>query len=272
MKKGVFLMLLMSVAMLYASTAWAQAFTLPEGQLIGRFGAKYFNSFHIIDDEGAVTRGPSNLNYRDLAGIANMRIGVTDNFELGILVPARYQYLSNDFDETTSYALGDINVDTIFKVAGGSRAALALAGGVKLPFFYRSDADLPPGDGQLDAEARLLSAVRFSFFTIDLGGGYRYRDGDPADVWLYQGRLGFVYSIVFGGVGLVGEASARNGGEHAEWNDYYHGPDYALGRVDTEIGVMFTDHLGASLTTQYTAYGRNVAYGTAYLLSLVYSF
>ena len=257
---------------LSTSSAWAGAFTMPEGQFVGLLGARYFNSYHYFNEDGHVTRGSSNLYYRDITGFVRLNAGVTDNFEFSLYVPGRWQYLSNDFDETTSYAMGDTEVQGTIKFVGGNRGALALTGLAKLPFFYDRDAELPAGDGQVDLESRLLAAARASFFTFDIFGGYRYRFDDPADVWRYGGGVGFSYSIVFGSVGLDGYASARNQDDDAKPRDFLHGPDYALGMLNIELGVEFTENLGLSLLSQYTAYGRNAAYGGAYTLSLIYTF
>jgi hypothetical protein len=255
-----------------ASGARAGAFTLPEGEFVGMFGAQYFNAYHTFNENGHVTRGGANLYYRDITGFVSLDAGVTDNFEFHLLLPGRWQYLSNDFDEHTSFAISDLTAEGTVKLAGGQRAAIAVTLLGKFPMFYDRNATLPAGDGQIDLESRLLTAARASFFTFNLFGGYRVRFGEPADIWRYGGSINFNYSIVFGGVGLDGYASARNQEKDAVARDFMHGPDYALGLLTIELGLQFTQNLGAALLSQYTAYGRNAAYGGAYTLSLIYSF
>ena len=272
LRRIVQLLLVAAVLAAAAPAAWAGAFTLPDGQFLGALGVRYFNSYHYFDNEGTVTRGESNLLYRDITPFLGIDVGVTDNFELNAFLPFRYQYVSDDFDETTTYALGDFSAEGTFKFVGGNRGAMAVTLLAKLPMFYDPEEDLPPGDGQIDLESRLLAAVRASFFTFSINGGYRYRFEDPSDVWRYGGSIGFNYSIVSGAVGLDGYASAKNQEDDAEWRDFTTGPDYALGLATLDLGVMFTENLGMMFLAQYTAYGRNAAYGGAYTLSLLYSF
>jgi len=260
--------------LLGSATALAEpgAFTLPESQILGHFGVRYFLTSQYLDRDGEIVDIEPQTKFREIGGIVQMQVGVTEDLELGVLLPGHYMYRTTDFDDETSYWLGDIEVDVAYCALGGSRAALTTAGKIVLPFFYDAEDELPPGYGKVYAEARLLGAVRFSLFTAGIDGGYRWWDGDPADMWRYGGELNFVYNIVYGGVRLDGYASAGNYNENAESTYFYHAPDYCLGKVNIKMGVMFTNHVGLELLAGHTAYGRNVAYGTDYQLTVVYRY
>jgi len=250
-----------------AARVYGNAFTMSEGDLFGRLGVSYFVTSNYRNDDGEVKRGEGDLFYRDVGGHFWLRWSVLDAVDLGLYGNLRNQYRDSDFNEDSSFEMGDLEFDTRVRLVGGTRAALAVSALVKLPWFYDADADLPPGDGQIDAEGRLWGAVKFSLFTAGMDGGYRYRAGEPADVYVYGGELGFGWKIVYGKARVEGEASVGNAEDDAETRDFLKGPDYAMLRTNIMFGVRINNHWSLDVTGIYTAYGRNVAHGMTYMLA-----
>jgi hypothetical protein len=261
------------LGLLTAQTAAADAFTLDERHFLGRLGVSYCVLSQYRDDDGVIVNSPNNLFYRDIGGHLWLRFGVFEAMEVGAYQRFRGQYLSvNDpitdkIDEATSNKFGDLDLDVKARLVGGPRWAVSVDGLVKLPYFYDKKDDLPPGDGQLDVEGRVLAAMKFSLFTGGIDGGYRFRAGEPADLWLYGAELGFNFNIVYGRARLDGYASARNQDRNAKQYDFMHGPDYALGQAMITFGVLPTNWFGIDFTATYPIYGRNVAQGLTYMLA-----
>lgn len=257
-----------------AVPARANAFTMAENQLLGRLGVSYFLTSNYFDNHGDVEKNVDKLHYRDVSGHLWLRWAVLDSLELGLHPRFRYQYRTyetpepdSEFQEDTSTEMGDLDLDAQWRIFGNQWVAIAVDGLVKLPYFYDEDAELPPGDGQLDAEGRLLAATRFSLFNAGLDFGYRYRDEDPADLWVYGGEFGFAYSIVYGKLRVEGASSAGNAADDAELRDFLHGPDYALGTTAITFGIKPSNHWRLDLTASHTVWGRNAAQGTTLMLA-----
>ncbi|HPQ69581.1 MAG TPA: hypothetical protein PKW95_10675 [bacterium] len=259
--------------LLWTTGAWADAFNMPESQFLGRFGVHYFTSTQFRDDDGKLQTYFNDMYYRDVAGFGELAVGVTETIELDVNLIMGWQHLTGDdgLDET-NWALRDINLGVQWMALGGNRAALSLAGGMKLPFFYDKGKDLPAGDGQIDFDGRLLAAVRFSLFTAGIDGGYRLRLDDPANVWIYGAEVNFAYSIVFGGARLNGETAAGEADDEAEWNFFYQGPEYDRLTGNLNLGVFFAQHWALEFQTLVPISGRNVASGPTYRLALLYRY
>jgi len=261
------------VCCLTAQPVWANAFTMAEKSILARAGVFYFLTSQWRDDNGDLHTSQNQLHYQDIGADVAMRWAPFDSWELGVHSRYRHQFETfkdpetGKFTDETSDAVGDVDLDTMWRFVGGERGAAAVSALVKLPYLYDKDQTLPAGDGQLDAEARLLGALRFSLFTGGVDFGYRYRDGDPADQWVYGVDLGFTYSMVYGRFRLDGRASAKNEAEDAEQVEFMYGPDYAIGTTAITFGLQATNHLGVDFTAAFTAYGRNIAQGTTLLLA-----
>jgi hypothetical protein len=238
-------------------------------------GVSYFLTSNYFDNQGDVKKSENKLHYRDVTGNLWLRWAVVDELELGLHPMFRYQYLTYEttsepnshFQEDESTEMSDIELDAQVRLFGNQWVAVSVDGLVKLPYFYDKNADLPAGDGQVDAEGRLLAATRFSLFTAGAEFGYRYRAEDPADVWLYAGEFGFSYSIVYGKLRLDAVSSLGNEEDDAEARDFLHGPDYALGKTSLTFGIKPTNHWFLDLTASHTVWGRNAAQGTTLMLA-----
>lgn len=272
MRKTMIVLTTVILIALWTTAAWADAFTMPESQFLGRFGVHYFTSTQFRDDDGKLQDYDADIYYRDIAGLVELAVGVTETVELDVNLMMGWQHLTGDKIDETNWALRDVNFGVQWEALGGNRAALSVAGGIKLPFFYDPGKDLPAGDGQFDFEGRLLGAVRFSLFTLGAGGGYRLRAGDPVDVWLYGAEINFTYNVVFGGVRLNGETATAKANDDAEWKFFYQGPEYDRLTTDVHLGVFFTQHLALEFLTLIPVAGRNIASGPIYRLAFVYRY
>jgi hypothetical protein len=275
------------IVLLAAGSAYADAFTLGEQKFYGRFGISYSLLSQYRNDDGRILNSPNDLLYQDVEEHLMVRGGVMDALDIfidatareqtlrQINVPNTYTSLNNgqeyrgvhDVNENSA-AMGDLDLGVKGRMVGNDRAAFSAQGLVKLPYFYNVHHALPPGDGQVDIEGRLLGAVKVSLFTLGADAGFRYRAGGPADLVVYGAEAGFNYSIVYARVRLDGYVGLHNQAKNAAQHDFLHGPDYDLGDTLVTIGIQATNFLSLDLTGSYTAYGRNVANGAAYMLGI----
>jgi hypothetical protein len=255
------------LVVLFAHVAAADtAFTMSERQVLGRLGVSYFVTSNYLDDDGD-KQVLNDAHYREIGGHLAVRSAVLDRIELGLAIHVLNQFLTDNFDEYNETALGDMELDTVVRIVGNHRAALSVSAMAKIPMFYDETEPLPPGDGQVDLEGRVLASVKISLFTIGGDFGYRYRDAAPADLYVYGGEIGFAYSIVYGAFRLDGYSSARNEDDNAEARYWQQGPDYDAGFTKALFGIKAGNHWSFDLTGIYTVYGRNIAEGMRYMLA-----
>ena len=241
------------------------AFTMSERQLMGRLGLSYYVTSNYLDGEGD-RHHLHEAFYREIGGHLTLRWAVLDKVELGFAAHVINQYINDKFDEENETALGDVELDTLWRIIGGHRAALGVSAKVKLPYFYDETKPLPPGDGQLDLEGRVLGGVKISLFTVGVDVGYRYRDEDPADLYVCGAEIGFAYNIVYGTLRLDGHSSVGNEADDAQTVYWQRGPDYDAGYTHIQVGIKAGNHWSFDFTAIYPAYGRNISQGTMLLL------
>ncbi len=264
-KRLLFAVVLLALLLAAAPGMADTAFTMSERQLLGRFGVSYFVTSNYLDDDGDRRQLPDTF-YREIAGHLELRWALLGRLELGFATHVQNQYLTDNFDDYNRTNLGDVEFDVLLRLLGGTRAALGVSVKGKFPFFYDESDDLPPGDGQIDVEGRVLAGLKFSLFTAAGDFGYRFRAEDPADQYVYGVEIGFAHSIVYGLLRLDGYASLGNEEKDAELRYWQHGPDYDAGYVNVKCGVKISNHWSVDLTTSYSAYGRNIAQGTTLIL------
>ncbi len=176
---------------------------------------------------------------------------------------------------TTTSGIADIEVGLKHKLADGIYGVLSHQALVKIPGPYDKNSGLPLGNGQFDAEYRLLyglSLWRLLPGYANFEAGYRYRAEAPSDEFRYLVEAGInITKQLYARVKLDGISSVYNADNMA---DKSGNPttiyQFDLQKLDTALGYKLTDTWGLEFGYTPTLYGKNTAEGTTYSVGIVY--
>ncbi len=244
----------------------AGAWTLPEGKIYDKASLNYYSANPAFTD--------TNLgNY--------LEYGLTDN--LSLVNSIYFKRIKNDYytpatgvtTTSTTSGIADIEIGLKHKLAEGNYGVLSHQALLKLPGLYDKNCGLPLGNGQFDAEYRVLyglSLWRLFPGYANLEAGYRYRAEAPADEFRYLVEIGAdITSRFYARVKLDAIVSMNNADKVA---DQSGNPttifQYDLQKLDTALGYKLTDTWGLELGYTPTLYAKNTADGTNYSVGITY--
>lgn len=246
------------------SSCFAGAWTLPEGKLYNKASLNYFTA---------------DANFTD-TNIGNyIEYGLTDTISLVNSIyfkRIRNSYNSTGSDlTTTTTGIADIEVGLKHKLMEGSHGVLSHQGEVKIPGSYDKNALLPLGNGQFDAEYRVLyglSLWRLFPGYANIEAGYRFRAEAPSDEFRYLLEIGAdITSRLYARVKLDGIVSMNNADSTA---DASGNPtaiyQFDLQKLDSALGYKLTDEWGLEFGYTPTLHAKNTAKGTSWSVGVTY--
>ncbi len=246
----------------------AGAWTLSGGKMYEKLSLNYYTA---------------NPNFTDM-NIGNyIEYGFTDTLSIVnsvYLKQIRNQYHSTasgatTTTTTTTSGIADIELGLKHKMVEGSYGILSHQALVKIPGPYDKNNALPLGNGQFDAEYRVLYG--FSLWRLFPGyanfeAGYRYRAEIPSDEFRYLVEAGVnITKQFYARVKLDGIQSLNNADNVT---DQSGNPttiyQFDLQKLDCALGYKLTDTWGLEIGYTPTLYARNTAEGTSYSVGITY--
>lgn len=267
----VFLLLFL---LLFQNECFAGAWTLQKGKVYGRFVSNVYYADHEFDSDGDRADFPADGNFRDLNFNNYIEYGLTDNITLINSLYYKWIRKDDDFAEMKTYGIGDIDLGLKYKILDGSGGILSTQALIKIPEAYDKDDDLPLGNGQYDAELRLLygrslypNIPGYCNFEI----GYRLRFEDPSDEIRYLIEFGMDFTKEFyGRIKLDGIYSMDNGEHRDPTGNPTATNNFDLGKLDITLGYKISERWGIEAEYTPEIYGKNTASGATYSFALTY--
>jgi len=263
-----------ALLLLSVSTCLAGAWTQQKGNLYDRLSLNYYHADDRFDENGSRTDFPSNGQFTDM-NIGNyLEYGITDKFT--VINSLSYKRIENKdaLQETKTHGVGDIDLGLKYKLAEGSWGVISTQALVKIPEAYDKDDKLPLGNGQYDAEVRLLYGRSLwphipGYCSFEIG--YRWRLDDPSDELRYLIEFGMDFTKYFyGRIKLDGIYSVDNGSHFDVSGNPTITNNFDLAKLDMTVGYKISKTL--ALEAEYTPeiYGKNTAAGATYTIALTY--
>ena len=261
-----------------ASSCYAGAWTEPQGEFYEKVSYNYYYAHQDFDSASNRVATPNGGKFTDLDVNNYIEYGLTN--DLTVINSLTYKWLRNDFNggaATSGSGLGDVDLGLRYKLLDKSAGIVSTQVLVKFPGVYGVDDSLPLGNGQYDAELRLLYGrslypVLPAYMNLEIG--YRWRVGAPADELRYLVEFGDdLTSRLFVRAKLDGTLSMKNGASAAGSN-FSANPtatnNYDLGKLDLAVGYKITPSFGVEVSYRPDIYGWNTAAGANYSLALYY--
>lgn len=210
--------------------------------------------------------------------------GLTDRLTVVGSVPLKFLQEQSDTLAGTrtlrNTSLGDLELGARYRLlAEPAVVSVSVLG--KLPYLYdenRASAIGPvPGNGQFDAETRLL--VGRSLYPFGYGGievGYRYRTEEPSDEYRYLVEYGGRFTpALYARTKLDGIKSVKNADRIAApsmGGNPTLSPEFDIGKLELTVGYAPPGGWSSELTYTGVLYGKNTGAGNMFQLAVVYSF
>jgi protein XagA len=240
-------------------------------------GAAYHKlaAYHFSSDRSFGARAPDLRSYSDTNLTYYFEYGLTDRLTFVSSIP--YKRLSSERSSGTvrSTGIGDIDLGLRYRLLQDGPLVLSTSWLLKAPYAYSSNAALPPGNGQVDFEGRLLFGYGLGsngYFGAELG--YRYRAEAPADELRYLVEYGFdaTESLYLRAKydGIVGQGNSSGLGIVAANPNL--NLEFDLTKLEVTAGLKLTPSSAAEVSVTRNITGENTLRGSNYSLAWVYSF
>jgi len=276
MKRVMFLIVAMSFfALTFPGQVFAGAWTTHEGGMYNKFQFNYYSATQSFDRNGK--KVDSGGKFEDKNFAYYVEYGLKDNLTLISSIPVKQ--ISNHLDsgeKTKTTGVGDIDLAVKYRLFKGESAVISVQGLVKIPEAYDKNRALPLGNGQYDAEAKLLLGKSLYplplYFGLELG--YRMRFQAPADEFKLLAELG--YSVT-DKLYLRTKVDATLGAGNSDKGLVVEGNpllslDYDLIKLELTAGYRISKTLGVEFTYTPDIAGKNIAAGRNFQLALFYTF
>lgn len=262
----IFIVIAVMADIMLANYCFAGAWTLPEGKLYDKVSLNRYTA----DPEFTDTNIGNYIEY-----------GLTDT--VSIINSIYYKQISNTFTvsstssttTTTTTGIADIEIGVKHKLAEGPNGIFSHQAIVKIPGAYDKNSILPLGNGQVDAEYRILYGLSLSRWLpgyANFEAGYRYRAEAPSDEFRYLAEIGTdITERLYARVKLDGILSMNNADSTANLTgNPTTVSQFDLQKLDTALGYKFTDTWGLEFGYTPTLYAKNTAKGTSYSVGVTY--
>lgn len=262
------------MVILFSSLSFAGAWTMQKGKLYDRVAGNVYFADDNFEKNSRRTDFPANGKFTDINLSNYIEYGLTDSITLiNSLVYKRIEN-ENDTVKETTYGVGDIDLAARYKLYDGTAGVLSTQGTVKIPEAYDKNKALPLGNGQYDAELKLLYGRSLwphipGYCSAEIG--YRWRFQDPADELRYLVEFGMDFTkALYGRIKLDGIMSMDNGKKTDVSGNPTTTNNFDLGKLDIALGYKFTPAWGMELGYTPAIYGQNTAAGATYTIAATY--
>lgn len=255
-----------------AATSHAGAWTAKQGAYYDKAAANYYVSKDTFTSSASRIDTPNNGKFTDYNLSNYVEYGLRD--DLTLINSLTYKWLENEDNSTLTkgHGIGDIDLGLRYKLLDSEKIGIVSSQLlVKIPGFYHKSDALPLGNGQYDAELRILYGRSLwpllpGYANLEIG--YRWRADDPADEYRYLVELGFdLTQKLYARAKLDGTISADNGTKLDTSGNPTSTNNYDLGKLDLTIGYQVSPAWGLEGSYTPAVYGQNTAAGATYSLA-----
>jgi hypothetical protein len=259
------------ISLFFASAVdlcFAGAWTMPEGRAYVKLSVNAYDSDEQFDTGGNPEEYEHNGRFEDRNAGLYLEYGLRD--DISIVFSGSYKFLEKKDDSTQKKFNGfsDMDIALKYRLMKFGSGVLSVQGLVKCPEAYDENEVLLPGNGQYDAEIRIMFGQSLYPFVpgyVNIEGAYRYRDEEPSDEMRFLGEFGVDFLRVFY---ARFKAESIAGMDNADSNYDSMNPnlslDYDLFKLSMALGCRLTDMWGVELETIRETSGKNVSKGTTY--------
>lgn len=260
------------VLLLNPCLSFAGAWTAPKGQTYNRLALNSYYADEIFNDSGDSENMPENGDFSDRNISYYLEHGLMDQLTLIFSASCKYLQSEDNLQKSDNYAFSDIDLGLRYRLAQGKYGVISFQSLVKIPEAYGDKEEIPPGNGQYDLSMKLqygrsLYPVIPGYYNLE--AGYKYRDKEPADEFIYLLELGvditkkiyarIKYDAIIGMDNADKESSVNNNPSSAS--------DYDLAKVDLAFGYKFNKAWAMELETLKEVSGESVSKGITYTLA-----
>jgi len=266
---------LSSICLIAAQITLANAWTQPAGGSQIIFNLTYFQSLHQFDTFGRVVPNPNGAYFRQFLLNPYIEFGLSDRTTLVVNAYIPFLAYHDSFTQQQSAGWGDTEIGIRRRITSlQSRLVLSAQGSVLFP-AYSPDREPPPGNHNIDVEARVLlghgtqfSSEKRTFFW-DLEAAYRYRNGPPADEMRIDATVGiepFRRILLLQQFFVI--KSLQNGAPLTPQTNPNAQSDFDLYKLQSSFVIALNRKTRVQLGWVDVVSGRNTGHGSSLLLSL----
>ena len=260
--------LTLPLLMMIGQTAFAGAWTLPEGQSYHKVAGNFFTADSNFGEEPAGFE-----EFTDYTVNYYGEFGLTDKITFITQLPVRRSKSESFGDSISNTGVGDVDLGLRYNFLSSD---WVLSGQFlyKAPFLYDEDDNLPLGNGQSDFEFRLQlgkSLHPYGYFGLEVG--YRFRDEDPSDEIRYLAEYGFDLNeniYLRTKLDIIQAVDSTDVQLSATGNPNFPNA-FDLGQVEGTIGYKFGGRSSVEFTFTESIFGENALDGQTYQLGFVYA-
>ena len=266
---------LLCLYLIVAQSARANAWTQPSGGSQVIFNLTYFQSYHQYDSFGRVIPNPNGAYFRQFLLNPYFEFGLSDRTTLVVNAYIPFLAYHDTFTQQESAGWGDTEIGIRRRITSlKSRLAFSAQGTVLFP-AYSPDREPPPGNHNIDVEARVLfghgtqfSSEKRNFFW-DLEAAYRHRDGPPADEVRIDATVGiepFRRILLLEQFFVI--KSLQNGSPFTPQTNPNAQSDFDLYKLQSSFVVALNRKTRVQVGWVDVVSGRNTGRGSSLLLSV----
>ncbi len=254
-----------ALAMLHTSvqTVQASAWTLERGELRGSLAYSYADMDDMWDGDGSRVSGTIDRVIQDLAIL--MEYGAAD---FVTLYASAHMQRVEDF-ALTETGLGYADLGLRVRVFNRGGHVLSLQGEITLPGDIDSVPSVLLNQGEVEAELRALYGYSFDVAGmpayVDVQGGYRWRNGGPANELHLDATLGWQPDPDF--EALLQSINTWADGEGDAGYDYFR-----QNKVQGSLVFHATENVSIQAGGFWTWEGQNVEAEEGFFATAWYSF
>lgn len=257
------------------SFAFSGAWTSPKGQTYNRIALNAYYADEVFDSSGNTEDMENNGDFSDNNISYYMEHGITDG--LTVIFSTSYKFLEseNDFQKDENDSLSDIDLGLRYRLAEGRFGVLSVQGMIKIPEGYSDNEIIAPGNGQYDGTLKLqygrsLYPVIPGYCNVE--AGYRYRDEEPADEFLYLLEFGVdITPKLYGRIkydAIIGLGNADD--DTSAGSNPSFTAEYDLAKVDLAFGYKLNKIWSLELEALKEVSGESVSKGTTYTVAIAF--
>ncbi len=252
---------------LTGQTAFAGAWTLPEGKSYHKVAGNFFTADRNFGQD------PAGFNeFNDYTINYYGEFGLTDKLTFITQLPIRHSESESFGTTINNTGVGDVDLGLRYNFLNTSWVVSGQFT-YKAPFLYDEDDTLPLGNGQSDFEFRLQlgkSLHPYGYFGLEVG--YRFRDEDPSDEIRYLAEYGFDLNeniYLRTKLDIIQAIDSTDIQLSTTGNPNFPNA-FDLGKVEGTIGYKFGNN-AVEFTFTESIFGENSLDGQTYQLGWVYA-